>query len=80
MSYGPDRTEPYVRAATYSTRSSKAPDEVGRKLVDMHPYHFVYFPTDANAYDQQRDYKLRNCIIEAIAWYAGAQVAGCTAS
>ena len=26
-------------------------------------------PKDANTYDQQRDCKLRNCIIEAIAWY-----------
>jgi hypothetical protein len=24
---------------------------------------------DANTYDQRRDCKLRNCIIEAIAWY-----------
>jgi hypothetical protein len=35
----------------------------------MDPYHFINFPKDANAYDQQRDCKLRNCIIEAIAWY-----------
>ena len=35
----------------------------------MDPYHFINFPKDANTYDQQRDCKLRNCIIEAIAWY-----------
>ena len=35
----------------------------------MDPYHFINFPKDANAYDQQRDCKLRNCIIEAMAWY-----------
>jgi nuclease S1 len=29
----------------------------------------VNLPKDANAYDQQRDCKLRNCVIEAIAWY-----------
>jgi hypothetical protein len=34
----------------------------------MNPYHFINFPKDANAYDQQRDCKLWNCIIEAIAW------------
>jgi hypothetical protein len=35
----------------------------------MDPYHYVNLPKDANAYDQQRGCKLRNCIIEAIAWY-----------
>ena len=35
----------------------------------MDAYHFVNFPKDANTYDQQRDCKLRNCVIEAIAWY-----------
>jgi S1/P1 Nuclease. len=40
-----------------------------RQIPDMDPYHFVSFPKDANAYDQQRDCKLRNCVIEAIAWY-----------
>lgn len=49
--------------------ASKWPDEVGRKIVDINPYHFVNFPSDANDYNQQRDCKLRNCIIESIAWY-----------
>jgi nuclease S1 len=49
--------------------ASKWPDEVGRKIVDMNPYHFVNFPRDANEYNHQRDCKLRNCIIESIAWY-----------
>ncbi len=35
----------------------------------MDPYHFINFPKDANTYYQQRDCKLRNCIIAAIAWY-----------
>lgn len=35
----------------------------------MDPYHFINFPKDANTYEQQRDCKLRTCIIEAIAWY-----------
>ena len=35
----------------------------------MSPYHFVNFPKDANNYQQQRDCKQRNCVIEAIAWY-----------
>jgi hypothetical protein len=35
----------------------------------MDPYHFINFPKHANTYEQQRDCKLRNCVIEAIAWY-----------
>jgi hypothetical protein len=31
--------------------------------------HFINFPKDANTYNQKRDCKLRNCIIEAIGWY-----------
>jgi hypothetical protein len=49
--------------------ASTWPDKAGRQIPDMDPYHYVNFPKDANAYDQQRDCKLRNCIIEAIAWY-----------
>ena len=54
---------------TSLAEASTWPDEVGRNIVDMNPYHFVNFPKDANTYDQQRDCKLRNCIIEAIGWY-----------
>ena len=36
---------------------------------DMDPYHFVNLRKEANTYDQQRDCKLRNYVIEAIAWY-----------
>jgi hypothetical protein len=49
--------------------ASTWPDKAGRQIPDMDPYHFINFPKDANTYDQQRDCKLRNCIIEAIAWY-----------
>ena len=35
----------------------------------MDPYHYVNLPKDANAYDQQRDCRLRNCVIEAIVWH-----------
>jgi hypothetical protein len=49
--------------------ASTWPDKAGRQIPDMDPYHFINFPKDANSYDQQRDCKLRNCIIEAIAWY-----------
>jgi hypothetical protein len=49
--------------------ASTWPDKAGREIPDMDAYHFVNFPKDANTYDQQRDCKLRNCIVEAIAWY-----------
>ncbi len=49
--------------------ASTWPDKAGRQIPDMDAYHFINFPKDANTYDQQRDCKLRNCIIEAIAWY-----------
>jgi nuclease S1 len=45
------------------------PDKAGRQTPDMDLYHFINFPKDANSYDQERDCKLRNCVIEAIAWY-----------
>ena len=49
--------------------ASTWPDKVGRKITDMNPYHYVNLPKDANTYEQQRDCKLRNCIIEVISWY-----------
>jgi nuclease S1 len=49
--------------------ASTWPDRVGRKIVDMNPYHYVNLPKDANRYHQQRDCKLCNCIIEAVSWY-----------
>jgi nuclease S1 len=44
-------------------------DKAGRQIPDMDSYHFINFPKDANTYDQQRDCRLRNCVIEAIGWY-----------
>jgi nuclease S1 len=49
--------------------ASTWPNKAGRQIPDMDPYHFINFPKDANAYEQRRDCKLRNCVIEAIAWY-----------
>jgi hypothetical protein len=48
--------------------ASTWPDKAGRQVPNMNPYHFINFKKDSNTYDQQRDGKLRNCIIEAIAW------------
>jgi hypothetical protein len=49
--------------------ASTWPDKAGRQIPDMDPYHFINFPKDANDYNQERNCRLRNCIIEAIAWY-----------
>ena len=49
--------------------ASTWPDKAGRQIPDMDAYHFINFPKGANTYEQQRDCKLRNCVIEAIAWY-----------
>jgi len=49
--------------------ASTWPDKAGRQIPEMDSYHFINFPKDANTYNQQRDCKLCNCVIEAIAWY-----------
>jgi hypothetical protein len=49
--------------------ASTWPDKAGRQIPEMDLCHFINFPKEANTYDQQRDYELRNCIIEAIPWY-----------
>lgn len=48
--------------------ASTWPDKAGRQIPDMDPCHFINFPKDAKTYDQH-DCKLRNCVIEAFAWY-----------
>ncbi len=63
------RIKELLPQGTMLDEASTWPDKAGRQIPDMDPYHFINFPKDANAYDQQRDCKLRNCIVEAIAWY-----------
>ena len=63
------RIKELLRKAPHWPRHRHGRTRQGDRFPDMDPYHFVDFPKDANAYDQQRDRKLRNCIIEAIAWY-----------
>jgi hypothetical protein len=63
------RIEELLPQGTTLADASTWPDKAGREIPDMDAYHFVNFPKDANTYDQQRDCKLRNCIVEAIAWY-----------
>jgi hypothetical protein len=63
------RIKELLPQGTTLSDASTWPDKAGRQIPDMNPYHYVNLPKDANAYDQQRDCKLRNCVIEAIAWY-----------
>jgi nuclease S1 len=63
------RIKDLLPQGTTLAEASTWPDKVGRQIPDMDAYHYVNFPKDANTYDQQRDCKLRNCVIEAIAWY-----------
>jgi nuclease S1 len=63
------RIKELLPQGTTLAEASTWPDKAGRQIPDMDPYHFINFPKDANTYDQQRDCELRNCIIEAIAWY-----------
>ena len=63
------RIKELLSQGTTLADASKWPDKAGRQILDMDPYHFINFPKDANAYDQQHDCKLRKCIIEAIACY-----------
>src|SRR5919112_732779 len=45
--------------------ASTWPDKAGRQIPDMDVYHYINFPKDANTYHQERNCKLRNCVIEA---------------
>jgi hypothetical protein len=45
------------------------PDETGRRIQDFDRLHYVSVPDDANGYEQARDCKARNCIVEALKWF-----------
>jgi hypothetical protein len=63
------RIKELLPQGTTLAEASTWPDKAGRQIPDMDPYHFINFKKESNTYDQQRDCKLRNCIIEALAWY-----------
>ena len=46
------------------------PDRVGRRIAEQNPYHVVSIARGAETYDEQRDCPHKNCIVEAIPWYA----------
>jgi hypothetical protein len=47
------RIKELLPQGTTLAEASTWPDKVGRQVPDMDPYHFINFPKDANAYDQQ---------------------------
>lgn len=46
------------------------PDHEGRSLRELNALHFVSIPDDAAGYDQARDCPQKDCIVEALKWYA----------
>src|SRR5215470_900517 len=41
-----------------------------KALPQMNPFHYVDVPQEATTYDRERDCPQRNCIVEAVTWYA----------
>jgi hypothetical protein len=46
------------------------PDQEGRGIRDFNPLHYVSIPESAAGYDQSRDCPERNCMVEALTWFA----------
>jgi nuclease S1 len=45
------------------------PDKEGRRITDLDQLHHVSIPDHASGYDQERDCKARNCMVEALKWF-----------
>jgi nuclease S1 len=45
------------------------PDREGRRIAEFDRLHHVSIPDDADGYDQERDCKARNCMVEALNWF-----------
>ena len=46
------------------------PDYDGRSMREFDPLHYVSIPEHAAGYDQARDCPERNCMVEALSWFA----------
>ena len=46
------------------------PDHEGRSIRDFNPLHYVSIPETAGGYDQARDCRERNCMVEALKWFS----------
>jgi S1/P1 Nuclease len=45
------------------------PDKEGRRITEFDRLHHVSIPDEAAGYDQERDCKTRNCMVEALSWF-----------
>jgi nuclease S1 len=45
------------------------PDREGRRITEFDRLHHVSIPDNAAGYDQQRDCRGRNCMVEALNWF-----------
>ena len=45
------------------------PDIEGRRITEFDRLHHVSIPDDAVGYDQERDCKAGNCMVEALNWF-----------
>jgi hypothetical protein len=45
------------------------PDKEGRQITEFDRLHHVSIPDNATGYDQERDCKARNCMVEALKWF-----------
>lgn len=45
------------------------PDREGRRITEFDRLHHVSIPDNAAGYDQERDCKARNCMVEALKWF-----------
>jgi nuclease S1 len=45
------------------------PDKEGRRITELDRLHHVSIPDEAAGYDQERDCKARNCMVEALNWF-----------
>ena len=45
------------------------PDKEGRRITEFDRLHHVSIPDNAAGYDQERDCKSRNCMVEALNWF-----------
>jgi nuclease S1 len=45
------------------------PDREGRRITEFDRLHHVSIPDDAAGYDQERDCKAGNCMVEALNWF-----------
>jgi hypothetical protein len=61
--------EKLLPAGTTLADAAVWPDREGRRITEFDRLHHVSIPDDASGYDQQRDCRARNCMVEALNWF-----------